>query len=479
MFRRLLTLAALAAATTASAYGAEGLRPLLAPRCQQIAKSLLSKKESNVGVLTKGPEKSLPNARPADVERLFKEELGKLGIKVSDDARYQLAVDYTDATRDRGGILRPFELKLTLKEAATEKPVQAFDVTVEDQLLLRRLGGDLASPLEAPLCELARRLAVWLETQAENKLAFTGLHGPDGEAAGIAKRLLDELGRQKNKKGDVRVDPAAALRLRGACEVTEADGGRAAIVLRVEVVNRLGKRVGEEMAVTIPLSGKGAEATRDVDGIATLVAAAPETGTFPPDQPTEKRVAAYLGRRKRPTASVEGGAWVKPDRSSPFAVALRVEGKLVPAEVKGGQAFVSLKKGDKYEVMVRSTLKHDTAFATALDGLSMFAFSENKNYTHLILPKGKKECAVTGWHKVNDKVDRFQVQPLADTPAGRLIRSGPGIGTVTVLFSAAWGKGEPIPDDEELFKARSRGGEKLATGRGPLQGYVSCEGEFR
>jgi hypothetical protein len=466
MLRSVLTLAAVLA-SSAVALSAEGLRPLVGPKCQTVAGALRAKKETRVAILVSGPEKSLPNARSADIEKLLKEELAKHKIAVSVTARYQLAADFAEATRDPAGKLQPFELKLTLTDSTTGKAVQGFDVAVDDAFLLRRLSGELASPLAVPLRDLARKVAEQLESQPENKLAVASFHGPDGEAAGFGKMLLEELARQHNKKGKVVLDPAAALRLRASCEVVELDGGRAGIAVRIEIVDRLGKRIGVELTTTVALSGPKSEQSVDIDGLTALLSSASTNVTLPPDLTAAKRVARYLNRRKEPQAKVVDKAWVTPDAGSPFSVALRVKGALLPVEIKDGQAFAQLNKDDVYEVVVRSTLGRDTAFATSLDGLSMFASSENANYTHLILPKGQKEAVVAGWHRTNEKVDRFQVKPLADTPAARLIRTGPGIGTVTVLFAAAWEKAAAPPDDEVLFKNLTRSGERMATGRGP------------
>ena len=55
---------------------------------------------------------------------------------------------------------------------------------------------------------------------------------------------------------------------------------------------------------------------------------------------------------------------------------------------KDGLAFFKINRGEVYAVKVANRADHDVAVNLAIDGLGMFAFSENRNYEVVIVPLG-------------------------------------------------------------------------------------------
>ena len=96
--------------------------------------------------------------------------------------------------------------------------------------------------------------------------------------------------------------------------------------------------------------------------------------------------------------------------------------------------------------------------------LNVFAFSENSDYTHWIVPR-KQTLMVPGWHRTNKVSDSFVVTEYAKSAVAEALPSSASVGTITASFSAAWPQGSNPPEDEAPSKKGGRAGD--ATGRGP------------
>ena len=88
-----------------------------------------------------------------------------------------------------------------------------------------------------------------------------------------------------------------------------------------------------------------------------------------------------------------------------------------------------------------------------IDGLSVFAFSENKNYIYWMV-REKKTLTIPGWHRTNTKADSFLVTEYAKSVVAEALPSSAAVGTITATFAAAWPKGGNPPADEASFKER-------------------------
>ncbi len=129
-----------------------------------------------------------------------------------------------------------------------------------------------------------------------------------------------------------------------------------------------------------------------------------------------------------------------------------------------GLAFCKIARNELYGIRVYNLSPYDAAVTLTVDGLSVFAFSENKTYTHYIIPAGGK-ADIVGWHRTNAVADSFRVVGYGESEVARLLPSSSSVGTVTAVFAAAWNAGATPPPDEA---PRSKGAPPAdATGRGP------------
>jgi hypothetical protein len=115
-------------------------------------------------------------------------------------------------------------------------------------------------------------------------------------------------------------------------------------------------------------------------------------------------------------------------------------------------------------VKISNAAEHDVAATVAIDGLSMFAFSENKGYEVVIIPKSQ-QGVIPGWHVSNARSDAFQVSEYAKSAVAKLIPSSSSTGTISVSFKAAWPKDAAPPADEGDAKQQGRDADATARGK--------------
>jgi len=175
---------------------------------------------------------------------------------------------------------------------------------------------------------------------------------------------------------------------------------------------------------------------------------------------------------KQKTAVIRPGYWAAAGPKSDFALRVLVGGKAVPLTMQGGQPFVTLTKGDEFELEFSNKSRTDMSVEFLLDGLSSFAFSELRatsapgappKYRRWIVPKGGNTTLV-GWHRNNQRVDHFQVASFAESAAGGVGATG-AHGTLSVFVRSTWPKDGPFPEDEVAAK-RSGAGELPTLGVG-------------
>jgi hypothetical protein len=131
--------------------------------------------------------------------------------------------------------------------------------------------------------------------------------------------------------------------------------------------------------------------------------------------------------------------------------------------VKDGLAFVPIQRDEVYAVRLINDSPYDASVTLTVDGLNMFAFSENPAYRGLgkvLVPPGG--AVIKGWHLTDETTSLFKVTAYADSAAAEL-RSGVNVGTITATFAAAWPTNAAPPPDEPTGRAAVD-----ATGRGPV-----------
>jgi hypothetical protein len=100
---------------------------------------------------------------------------------------------------------------------------------------------------------------------------------------------------------------------------------------------------------------------------------------------------------------------------------------------------------------------YETAVAVAVDGLSIFHFSELRateperrgepKYRYYVVPP-HSSMTVPGWFKRDDLSLAFRVTPFAEGVAAKLGRTS-GIGMISATFHASWEEGKDKPPADE------------------------------
>jgi hypothetical protein len=325
-------------------------------------------------------------------------------------------------------------------------------------IVLAILGGPNAvradQDLSREMAEMAKSLKTLLGEKGQGAVAVGEFRGPARLVASggpaIAKALADEL-----KKLGVTVNRRAALEVNGEFrDVEETTNKMLALEIKAQVVNRNGERVG-----TLPARG-----IFNVTTIASLVGA---TVAMPADATPEARNEKLAQAVENPKVHL-ATTRISATPDSPYAIEILVKSgddyRPRAATKDDGFAFLTLGRGELYAVKLVNDSPHDAAVTLTIDGLNDFAFSENKDYTHWIVP-GKQSLTVLGWHRTNQLSDAFQVAEYAKSAAAERLPNSASLGTITASFAAAWLRGQPAPEDEASAQAGTRAGD--ATGKGP------------
>ena len=181
---------------------------------------------------------------------------------------------------------------------------------------------------------------------------------------------------------------------------------------------------------------------------------------------TPQRRSAEVAKRLDEPQAYINGARVSADSKSPYGVELQIksgeqyEPRILASE--GGVAYAPLRKDEVFAVRLFNDSPHDAAVELTIDGLSVFAFSENKDYRHIVVPKGKS-VLIKGWHRTNEISDLFLIAEYSKSAVAELLVSPDQIGTITATFSAAWDPKEVPPRDES---SKFRDPFNAAVGRG-------------
>src|SRR5262249_47548123 len=139
------------------------------------------------------------------------------------------------------------------------------------------------------------------------------------------------------------------------------------------------------------------------------------TVALPPDADDQARNRVLDAGLASPRVHL-AGARIAARPNSPYAIEVLVQegGQLRPraATQDDGLAFVPIRRGEAYAVKLINDLPHDAAVVLTIDGLNVFAFSANPNYSCWIVPR-KQTLTVPGWHRTNAKADSFLVTEYA------------------------------------------------------------------
>ena len=314
-----------------------------------------------------------------------------------------------------------------------------------------RAGDDL----RVEMAEVAKQIKLLLDQRGQDAIAVGDFRGPAKLAASagpaISKALADEL-----KAIGVAVKRRAELEVNGEYHDVE---DKASKLLAVQIKAHIVDRTGDEVVTFEP------RGILNVTTIATLIGV---TTILPPaasDEDRNKKLTEDVDNPKVHLANTRISAG--PD--SPYAIEILVKSGMdyhprAASKDDDGFAFLKIQRDEIYEVKLINDSPHDAAVTLTIDGLSVFAFSENSNYTHWIV-RSKEALMIPGWHRTNKVSDSFKVTEYAQSAVAEKLPSSASLGTITAAFAAAWPQGSPPPEDEAPGKKGGRSGD--ATGKGP------------
>jgi hypothetical protein len=345
-----------------------------------------------------------------------------------------------------------------------------------------------ASDLDTEMGELAKQVAGVVKDRGNSvqvgDFVAKGNAARQGATGGtaIAKSLVDQLG-----KSGVNVSRTAELLVSGDFrDVTDKDSNTTALQIKGKIEDRRGETVVE-------LHSRG------LFNLATIAALVGITTVTPPAasrEKVEKRLDDALDKIQRPQLSGTRITPVQDGTTLPYSIEILVspdpgQGKLdlttyVPRaatidQKQDGLAFLTIRRGEVYAVKVNNDSKFDAAVTLTIDGLSMYSFSENKNYEVVFIPAGQAGI-IPGWHRTNDVSDSFQVAEYAKSAVATLLPSSKDFGTITVSFKAAWPKDAQPPADEPDPARNTRSADATARGNPIDAKYVEeirNVGQFR
>jgi hypothetical protein len=313
-----------------------------------------------------------------------------------------------------------------------------------------------ADDLNGAMDRFAGRIKQLLDAERESSIALNQFNAPARLAAnsgsGIRKALEEAL-----RKRDVRIKKNARLEITG--EYREVDDPRD----KKTVVRFLGHIVDQDTGRPV------SECEVKVDNITSIAVLVGATMELPPTPVREDREQSIREGIRRPSAHV-ASTRISAGSRSPFAVEIMTgpaacsDSELRPREavIDDGQAYMNIHADERYAVLLINDAPFDVAVTLSIDGLSMFAFSENQDYSYVIIPRHSRGL-ITGWHRTNENAEKFVVTDYAKSAAAsRSLAPSADLGVITACFAAAWPvKGNP-PPDEGMEGRSSRG-----TGRGP------------
>ena len=312
-----------------------------------------------------------------------------------------------------------------------------------------RAGDDLAKDIDPIASDVAGYLrgagmnAVFVDQiKADRKLKSSGGVG----LANAMKKALEAQGIRVGKTG-------SKLSLTGNYFSSEDDKPELGFELRLvdnrdKTVKEFKSRIKYDVNVAT-LSGGTAKIASD-------------------DSPMKRRRQLKLSLDADPTVSIRKTR-IQSSPDSKYAVEIWVKSggsDYAPRDINDseGQAFVRIDKEEIYGVQIINDSDKNAAVTLTVDGINIFSFSENKDYTYFIVGPNSRTL-IKGWHINNQQSDSFKVTEYAKSAAAELNhQASKDIGMITAVFKAAWPEGDRIPDDEGGGRTAI---DQLATGKGP------------
>lgn len=299
-----------------------------------------------------------------------------------------------------------------------------------------------ANALEIEMEELAIQIQQTLKKRDATSVAVGGFVARSHLESNASKAIQKMLSEQLVAKG-VEINPRASHEIQGNYQnIDDQKSGAVGVMVAARLVDGGGRTVVEF-------------SPRGIFGDETVASLLGITIDFPKTDRPDERGRAVRKQIENPDVHLDlEKVRIKASPDSPYAIEIHIKRgsdySAQPAAKAGGRAFVPISADEVFAVLLVNDSEHEAAVSLSLDGLSMFAFSEN-NYSFIFVPK-KSAVRIDGWHLSNAKSAEFKVREI---PQGKneaiKLKERSDLGVITAVFSAAWEKKEDQPRDEALM----------------------------
>ena len=339
-------------------------------------------------------------------------------------------------------------------------------------LALSSSGARADSNIRSEMEQVAKGISAELKELGKSKVEVKNFDfkGSDSKLRGAAGPGISQVLAEELQKVKITVEKGADVQVRGTyVDVIDNKSKLLAAQIKGELVD-----AGDRTLLSF---------SRGVFGDQALASLFGTTGNITPTDDVKKRSEELTEAIDNPNVSVDG-AKITTKKGTPYAIEVQVlrGGQYAPraATVVDGQAFVKINRDEVYAIKLINDSAEEASVALTIDGLSMFTFSENKNYTQVII--GAKSAAlIKGWHRSNTVSDSFQVMEYSKSAVAEKLPTSTSIGVVTATFSVCFPKDAPPPEDEPpSTKVKNQSRSADATGRGPQvkDKFTEVEREF-
>ncbi len=291
------------------------------------------------------------------------------------------------------------------------------------------------------MVRLAEAVDKFFNTEGFEKSVKLGTFtSPDAEGNTQLRLLLEE----SLKKSGFEIKPRAAYSINGRFlkefrEGSDESSGKVALRVKAEIRDKSDEVI---QPISIPIFGD------DAVGMLGPTAELPTDGPQGSEPERQKELNEQLDN---PHVAIVGSE-TRATSASPFGMEILVGRSPRTPKAEDGQAMVPLSKGEEYLVRLHNRAPFEVAVALTIDGLSMFAFSQEGSFGSQVLVPPGGSLEIPGWYITKDNSAAFEITTLGKGAAA--IKGDTGtVGVITARFSAAWDpKGKP-PTDEALTRS--------------------------
>jgi len=299
--------------------------------------------------------------------------------------------------------------------------------------------------LNEGLTRLAKKVSEFLRNEGRGTTVLVGDFSapPRLEAAGgagLRKLIEDALKKEGLQIGKDAQQIMGKFTVRD--EVAHQDDNFESVALRitVDVLDRDDEELGR-----LKISVFGDSALQFVGG----------NGDIPLDLPPKKREEAKRKSINSPSTLIDGDETKSLSGLFGFEIRVRQGNSDRSAartpKVNDGRAFVDLVKGEEYIVRLHNHANFEAAVTLTVDGLNMFAFSEEGNFGSQVLIPSGKFVDIPGWYINSQQTDVFEISTYSKSAAAEKNVPVTSIGVITATFH------ESVEGSSRDPKATARG----------------------